>query len=167
LSLTRGQLAKIVSNAAGFNETPFGQGFEDVPLDHPFYAYTWRIASRDIIQGYPCGGPGEPCGSGNLPYFRPGATASRGQLSKIVAMAANMGVPGAGQMFEDVRPGTTFYMYVEALGRHYVMSGYPCGSPGEPCGPDSLPYFRVGNNVTRGQAAKIVSNTFFPGCTAP
>ena len=167
LSLTRGQLAKIVSNASGFSEPPFGQAFEDVPMDHPFYVWVWRIASRGIIQGYACGGPGEPCGPGNLPYFRPGATASRGQLSKIVAMSANMDVPRAGQMFEDVAPGTTFYMYVEALGQHYVMNGYPCGGAGEPCGPNNLPYFRVGNNVTRGQAAKIVSNTFFPNCTAP
>jgi hypothetical protein len=167
LSLTRGQLAKIVSNASGFSEPPFGQAFEDVPMDHPFYVWVWRIASRGIIQGYACGGPGEPCGPGNLPYFRPGATASRGQLSKIVAMSANMDVPRAGQMFEDVAPGTTFYMYVEALGQHYVINGYSCGGAGEPCGPNNLPYFRVGNNVTRGQAAKIVSNTFFPNCTAP
>ena len=33
--------------------------------------------------------------------------------------------------------------------------------------PANLPYFRPGNNATRGQASKIVSNTFFPGCVTP
>ena len=28
-------------------------------------------------------------------------------------------------------------------------------------------YFRPANNVTRGQSAKIVANTFFPGCQTP
>jgi hypothetical protein len=29
------------------------------------------------------------------------------------------------------------------------------------------PYFRPNADVTRGQAAKIVANTFFPGCETP
>jgi hypothetical protein len=28
----------------------------------------------------------------------------------------------------------------------------------------NLPYFRPANNATRGQVAKIVSNSFFPEC---
>jgi hypothetical protein len=103
LSLTRGQLAKIVSNASGFNEPPFGQAFEDVPTDSPFYAYVWRIAYRGIIQGYPCGGPGEPCGAGNLPYFRPGTTASRGQLgAHRVALVVGAGRGDVGRRREVV-----------------------------------------------------------------
>jgi hypothetical protein len=45
-----------------------------------------------------------------------------------------------------------------------VMSGYPCGGPGEPCDEENRPYFRWNAQVTRGQAAKIVGNTFFPNC---
>jgi hypothetical protein len=30
--------------------------------------------------------------------------------------------------------------------------------------PQNRPYFRPNNDVTRGQAAKIISNTFFPNC---
>jgi hypothetical protein len=44
------------------------------------------------------------------------------------------------------------------------MGGYGCGELSEPCGPGSLPYFRPGSNATRGQVAKIVSNTFFEEC---
>jgi hypothetical protein len=37
--ITRGQIAKIVSNAAGFTDTSTAQSFEDVEPDNPFYAY--------------------------------------------------------------------------------------------------------------------------------
>ncbi|MDQ3928760.1 MAG: PHB depolymerase family esterase, partial [Chloroflexota bacterium] len=56
--VTRGQLSKIVANSAGFTEQVSGQTFEDVPPSSTYYAYVERIASRHIIGGYPCGGPG-------------------------------------------------------------------------------------------------------------
>jgi hypothetical protein len=43
-----------------------------------------QLATKGIISGYPCGGPGEPCDEQNRPYFRPGDTATRGQISKMV-----------------------------------------------------------------------------------
>jgi len=83
---TRGQISKIVSNAANFNEPHSSQSFQDVAIGSTFYDFIERLASRGVIGGYNCGGPGEPCiGPGNLPYFRPNANATRGQTSKIVA----------------------------------------------------------------------------------
>jgi hypothetical protein len=82
---TRGQISKIVSNAKGYNDPTGSQIFEDVPPGSAFYDWVQRLASRGIMGGYPCGGPGEPCGSGNKPYFRPNNNATRGQVSKIVA----------------------------------------------------------------------------------
>jgi hypothetical protein len=83
---TRGQIAKIDSNAAGFNDPPTGQSFEDMPPGSTFYTYTERLVSRLVMAGYPCGSPAEPCiPPGNLPYFRPFNNATRGQTSKIVA----------------------------------------------------------------------------------
>ncbi|MEO8285579.1 MAG: S-layer homology domain-containing protein [Chloroflexota bacterium] len=163
-NVTRGQLAKIVSNSAGFNDPPGTQTFEDVPPGSTFYTFTQRLAGRNVMSGYPCGGPGEPCGSGNLPYFRPNANATRGQISKIVAQAAGLTDPAGTQIFEDVPPGSTFYDYIQRLASRSIMSGYPCGGPGEPCGVSNLPYFRPAANATRGQSAKIVTNTFFPDC---
>jgi hypothetical protein len=62
--------------------------FEDVPVGSTFYVYLERIASRGIVNGYPCGGPFEPCVTpGNLPYFRPNNQATRGQMAKIAAAA--------------------------------------------------------------------------------
>ena len=117
-----------------------------------------------MVNGYPCGGAGEPCGPNNLPYFRPNSNVTRGQLSKIDANAAGLTQTPGAQQYEDVLPGSTFYDYIWRLTDLGVMNGYPCGGIGEPCGPNNLPYFRPGANATRGQASKIVSNTFFPTC---
>ncbi len=166
--MTRGQLAKIVSNAAGFSDPVSGQTFEDAPPGSPFYEYVERLASRSIVGGYRCGGEGEPCvPPANRPYFRPSSEVSRGQASKLVATAAGFLEPVSGQTFEDIPSGSTFYAYIERLASRSIVGGYRCGGEGEPCvSPDDRSYFRAGNYVTRGQAAKIVSITFFPDCNA-
>ncbi|MEO8287330.1 MAG: S-layer homology domain-containing protein [Chloroflexota bacterium] len=84
---TRGQISKIVSNAAGLNDPAGVQIFEDVAPGSTFYDFVFRLASRGYMNGYPCGGPDEPCSTGNMPYFRPNANATRGQTSKIVGNA--------------------------------------------------------------------------------
>jgi hypothetical protein len=166
-SLTRAQLAKIVSNSAGYEEDPGAQRFQDVPADHTFYPYVNRLTSRGHMSGYPCGQtPDEPCVQpANLPYFRPSADATRGQVSKIVSNAAGFGGDPAGQTFADVPPANPFYVWIERLASREIVGGYPCGGVNEPCDPQSRPYFRWGSNVTRGQASKIAANTFFPSCT--
>jgi N-acetylmuramoyl-L-alanine amidase len=164
-NVTRGQLAKIVSNSAGFSETGGPQIFQDVAPGSTFYDYVQRLASRGYMQGYPCGGPGEPCGPENRPYFRTFNNATRGQASKIISEAAGFSEAHTTQTFEDVSLNSTFYIWIERLASRGVMSGYPCGGPGEPCGPENRPYFRPFNNVTRGQSSKIVANTFFPDCS--
>jgi len=83
---TRGQISKIVSNAAGFTDPATGQTFQDVPPGSTFYDFIERLASRGVMSGYACGGDGEPCvPPENRPYFRPNNNATRGQTSKIVA----------------------------------------------------------------------------------
>lgn len=165
-NVTRGQLSKIVSNAAGFSDVVGDQMFEDIMPGSSFYDYIGRLAMRGYIGGYACGGPGEPCVGSNMPYFRPNNNATRGQISKIVANAAGYTEPATGQTFEDVAPGSTFYDVVQRLTSRNIMSGYACGGAGEPCGSGNKPYFRPSANATRGQTAKVVSNTFFPECQA-
>ena len=71
-SATYAEVAKTLAQAAGFNDPPSGQLFEDIPPNHPYYAYIQRMGERNLMLGFPCGGPGEPCvPPGNLPYFRP------------------------------------------------------------------------------------------------
>ena len=164
--VSRGQITKIVSEAAGITDPVSGQTFHDIRPGSTFYTYTERLVARQIVEGYPCGGPGEPCyPPDNRPYYRPNGSATRGQLTKIVANAAGFQDPVSAQTFEDVTVNDTFYIFIERLAMRAVMQGYPCGGPGEPCAPPlNRPYFRPGANVTRGQSAKIVANTFFPNC---
>jgi uncharacterized delta-60 repeat protein len=168
-NVTRGQLSKIVSNSAGFGDAipDTQQTFSDVPSTNPFWIWIERMAAHQVISGYPCGGAGEPCDPQQRPYFRWGANATRAQISKIVSNAADFTDPPGLQIFEDVAPSNPFYDWVQRLANRGIMSGYPCGGVGEPCGPANRPYFRWGNNATRGQTSKIVANTFFPGCVTP
>jgi len=161
-TVTRGQLSKIVSNSAGYSETYATATFADVPVGSTFHLFIERLYSRGIINGYACGGLGEPCPG---VYFRPNVEVTRGQTSKVTAIAKGLPAPPPGQQtFQDVPPDSTFWTWIEALASTGAIQGYDCGGPGEPCIPPGKPYFRPGANVTRGQSAKIVSNTFFPGC---
>jgi hypothetical protein len=91
---TRGQVTKIVSNAAGFNEVipPTQRTYEDVLPNTTFWVFIERLSNRSIISGVACGGINpetgqlEPCVPPlNRPYFRPNNSIKRGQTSKIVA----------------------------------------------------------------------------------
>lgn len=158
MDVTRGQLAKIVSNSANWNNIipDNQQSFEDVQIGSTFWLFIERMFLHGAIQGYPCGGPGEPCGPGNLPYFHPGNTASRGQICKIVVLSAGLPINTVGgPHFGDVPIDATFYDYIETLYHTGAIQGYSDGN------------FRPSNNASRGQTTKIVSLTFFPSCTTP
>lgn len=181
VNITRGQISKMVAIAADIDEQPAGtRKFQDVEEGSPFYLWIQQLANTGAIGGYPCGGTNpstgqaEPCvGPGNLAYFRPNNNTTRGQLSKIVSEAANFNEDAGLQQFADVPPDAPFFVWVQRLSNRGVVSGYACGGTNpatgapEPCDASSRPYFRVNNNVTRGQTAKIVAETFFPGCVTP
>lgn len=57
--------------------------------------------------------------------------------------------------FADVPAGSPFYEFVRCLACRQILGGYSCGGTGEPC-PGS--YFRPNDNITRGQAAKIIAS---------
>jgi hypothetical protein len=173
-SVTRGQLAKIIANAAGLTVSipPTQQTFEDVPSSNAFWLFVERLyATNNVITGYHCGGPGEPCvPPANRPYYRWGANATRGQIAKIAALAAQIAdpIPSTRQTFEDVPPSNAFWVFIEQLYAINVISGYTCGGAGEPClPPGNRPYFRWGANATRGQISKIAAQTFYPNCQTP
>jgi hypothetical protein len=82
-NLTRAQLCKIVVSAEEWPiNTTGGPHFTDVPATNPFYAYVETAYNLDIITGYSCG-PG-------CLEFRPGSSATRAQISKIIYNALNV-----------------------------------------------------------------------------
>ncbi|MDQ6694716.1 MAG: S-layer homology domain-containing protein, partial [Chloroflexota bacterium] len=171
--ITRGQIAKIVSNSAGLSDDPGPtQMYEDVNSFNPFCVWINRLTHRGYMGGYTCGiAADEPCvPPANMPYFRPGSNATRGQLSKIVANAAGLIDPHTDQTFTDVPRESPFYVWIENLASRGYIGGYACGGvnpqtgSSEACDGQNRAWFRGANNVTRAQAAKIDANTFFPNC---
>jgi len=164
-NVTRGQAAKIIANSADYQDPipPNRQTFNDVPVGSTFWVYIERVALHGAISGYECGGQGEPCPGR---YFRPGNNLTRGQLAKIdsEAFGYNDPIPPDMQTFNDIPPSSTFWLYIERLVLHSDISGYQCGGEGEPCDPQGRAYFRWDRISTRGQTAKIISNTFFLDC---
>ena len=99
-NVTRGQLAKIVTGAAGWPlVSPASASFADVLPGSAFYAFVATAACHGVVSGYACGGPGEACDSQNRPYYRPAQPATRGQIAKIVysAVAGNTSCTGQGE----------------------------------------------------------------------
>jgi hypothetical protein len=168
-NVSRGQLSKIVANSAGLNDAiaEGQQQFADVEPGDPFYLFVERLAETGAIAGYPCGefGPSEPCDDLNRPYFRPNSPATRGQISKIVSIAAGFDedVPAEQQTFTDVPTDSPFWVYIERLAAREIISGY---GEANKC-PTGTPCFRYNDLTSRGQMAKIAANAFFPNCQTP
>ncbi len=89
-------LGLLVASAVGLSAlgpaaaAPLAQGsidFQDVPPTNPFFNNIRNIYYAGIVNGYPCGSPGEPCGPENKPYYRPGANVTRAQMAKFVDLA--------------------------------------------------------------------------------
>jgi hypothetical protein len=84
--VTRAQTAKMIAMARGWNLVdPSNATFADVLPGNALYTHVETAFDHSIISGYPCGGAGEPCDGQNRPYFRPGVSVSRAQLSKMLA----------------------------------------------------------------------------------
>lgn len=114
-----------------------------MPPSNSFYDQINWASAQGVISGYSCGNP-EPCPG---LYFRPGANASRGQVAKMLVLAARQGSEAPGdQVFSDVAPSSPFYPYVQIAAHHNWVSGYGDGT------------YRPGAQVTRGQFSKMVSN---------
>lgn len=146
-SITRGQLAKVIVLGMYMGNLPLNDDwkpvdaspsspvtFSDVPKGSPFYSFIERAAQRGIIGGYADG------------TFRPGNSATRGQIAKMMVLAKgwpreNPSIP----RFSDVPTTHTFYTYIETAAVRQITSGYADGT------------FGPGNNATRGQASKMWS----------
>jgi plastocyanin len=132
---TRGQMAKIVIIAFDYPiYIPPTPTFTDVPPTDPFYQYIETAAFNNIVSGYSDG------------TYRPYNNVTRGQLSKIVVVAADWALENPPTpTFSDVPTTDPFYTYIETAYCHEIITGYADGT------------FRPGENATRAQISKIVS----------
>jgi hypothetical protein len=72
-NVTRGQLSKVVVLAMNWTDTcPSTGHFTDVPPGDPFFCFVETAFEHTVISGYSDG------------TFRPGNSATRGQIAKIV-----------------------------------------------------------------------------------
>jgi len=142
---------------------PTTQTFTDIQPGTTFWSFVERLARQGAISGYDCGSRSdEPCDAGRHPYFRPSAPATRGQISKIMALAAGWNGQATGQQFADVPPGYVFYGAIQWMAGQNIINGYDCGNASEPCSAGAF-YFRPGALTNRGQTAKIAGNTYLAG----
>lgn len=149
--LSRGQLAKIIRIAFQVPENNAGEDFPDVDKNNTFYNDIKSLKNANIINGNSEG------------LYQPGGQVTRGALMKFIVNAAkykNKNVPSSNydlaKAFPDVPTNHTFYSFTKdiySLSQNIgdkdlrIISGYSDGK------------FYPDNNVTRGQAAKIITNS--------
>ena len=111
--------------------------FSDVQPSDYFYYPVLYLSCRGVVSGY------------DDNTYRPGNTATRAQVSKIIVNAEGWTLLDPfEEHFVDVPYWDPFYQYIETAYAHGIVSGYSCGT-------DCLE-FRPSNNVTRSQLAKVI-----------
>ncbi|HUS14549.1 MAG TPA: hypothetical protein VM536_05965 [Chloroflexia bacterium] len=133
------------------------QTFADVPPNHPFWLFVERVADRQVLEGVPCGEPGEPCDAQGRPYFHAAAPTTVGELAAAIALARRYREIPEGQTFADVPPTSLVYLAIERLARRGILPRQACGDTGWPCDAQNRPYVRVSAPVTRGDLAQILA----------
>ena len=80
--MTRAQVAKIVVQAAGWTlVTPATATFSDVPVGSTYFGFVQTAYAHHILSGYSDG------------TFRPGNSATRGQIAQITDWATGIQTP--------------------------------------------------------------------------
>jgi len=134
----RGQLAKMVT--LGLNwplSVPETPTFSDVPPESPYYLYVETVYAHGVVSGY------------NDGTFRPFASITRAQLSKMIVLAKGWALlfpePPS---FTDVPSDYWGFGFIEAVRAQGVVAGYADHT------------FRPGNEATRSQLSKMLSTAF-------
>ncbi|MGM9949734.1 MAG: S-layer homology domain-containing protein [Lysinibacillus sp.] len=96
-SLTRGQMAKILTNAFGLQQQQTTK-FKDVPLDHHFNPYVGALAANNITTGY---------GDGT---FKPNASLSRVHFTVFLYRTMYQNNPQMNVHFIDVGQGDSIFI---------------------------------------------------------
>lgn len=129
LSVTRGQVAKIIANTLQLNlENTENPGFQDISTDHLFYPYIAALTNIGVFNG-------------SASHFYPDKAMTRAEVAKVLTVAFDL--PSVGQHpFHDVNDQWAYY--INALYSNGVTTGV------EPT------LFGLNSPVTRGQLALFI-----------
>jgi len=134
--ITRAELVKIVVES--LDENLYGmtyQGyFSDVSNTSWYWKYLERAYELGIVSGYDDGS------------FGPDASINRAEAMKIIINGFDIDTGGShsGGVFDDISASAWYFKYVMTAYEESLVSGYGDGT------------FGPGNNMTRGEAAKVV-----------
>src|SRR4051812_45062403 len=65
------------------------------------------------------------------------AASGSGESPNASAVSPDTNCPANGQCFADVLPNNVFFNFVNRIYQQDLVTGYPCGGPGEPCDAES------------------------------
>jgi hypothetical protein len=138
-AITRAAAVKAIVRAMNLPlQFPSTATFTDVPRSSPYFRYIETAVYYGIISGYADH------------TFRPENNLTRGQMCKVIVIAGMVKYGWqintyGGPHFVDVPTTDTFYAFIETAYNRGMINGYAGG------------YFYPGNNTTRGQFAKMLS----------
>lgn len=133
-NLTRGELAKMLVNAADLPKITVGDQFDDVGEDNEFFEYVQTLKNMGYVTGIPS--------TNNYGVYN---SITRAEFCKIIAAGFQFNFePGNTYNFTDVQPDNEFYDYIQALYQREIIIGYGGGVFG--------PY----NNIKRSEASKVI-----------
>ena len=123
-NVTRGQLTKILSNAAGWFDTipSTQQTFTDVPPQTPFWVYIERAYMHGAVSGYTHLTAMHHRHTLLLAFQQRDEGADRQDRS--VAAGYSETIPSTQQTFVDVPNSNPFWVYIERIALHGVIAGY-------------------------------------------
>lgn len=130
--IQRKHVAEILTKVFNLNTTDATTNFKDVPQNHPYYKAIAAMQQAGIFEG----------SNGN---FQPNAYITRGQLAKVLVIAADF-TPGGTTTFKDISASYWGAPYVTALADLKIVKG-------------TEGYFNPHKPITRGQFVVMTART--------
>ncbi len=131
-SVTRGQLAKLLTKAFVLPQSPTGS-FKDVSSSLWSFPYIGAVTAKTWMNGFADG------------TFRPEGLTTRAEMAKVLVSAREFEATATAQpSFKDVTASHWAFPYVEAAASAGLLFGYEDGT------------FRPNKNLTRAEAAALI-----------
>ena len=169
---TRGQISKIVAQAAQINGDPGAQFYEDVPPARPSTPGSTASAGPTVATATssvatPAAAPANPAAPTASPTSDPTPTPPAPRSPRSCQMLRVTPTALAARSSPMWTPVILSTLPCSGWPLAASSVAIPAADPASLACRPMISHIRPGNNVSRGQAAKIVTNTFFPNCQTP